>query len=228
MRVLLLKTPEPRVPQAHTRKQRLRVVCLTDRPDIQEKLSEEVIHGVTLLAELEGLSFGEGKLDEEVPCRVEALQGRVEEASITQVFQSTTTEYEFLEFEFLNICRRGSYRNGTFLFWISRRCRFILPRMSRIRLLGISTGAIRPATAFLLHIDRREAQLRPSFFDVILPIRWRSTRFLLEADVIHAPLHGARQELEDQVLKVLYEFALLSSFQRGRDGIRDADSGYFS
>ena len=104
MRVLLLKTPEPRVPQAHPRKQRLRVVCLTDRPDIQEKLSEEVIHGVTLLAELVCLSFREGKLDEEVPRRVEALQGRVEEASITQVFQSTTTENEFLEFEFLNIC----------------------------------------------------------------------------------------------------------------------------
>ena len=104
MRVLLLKTPEPRVPQAHTRKQRLRVVCLADRSDVQEKLSEEVIHGVTLLAELEGLSFREGKLDEEVPRRVEALQSRVEEASITQVFQSTTTENEFLEFEFLNIC----------------------------------------------------------------------------------------------------------------------------
>ena len=91
MRLLLLKTPEARVPQAHPRKQRLRVVCLADGSDVQEKLSEEVIHGVTLLAELEGLSFWEGKLDEEVPRRVEALQSRVEEASITQVFQSTTT-----------------------------------------------------------------------------------------------------------------------------------------
>jgi len=104
MCVLLLKAPEARVPQAHPRKQRLRVVCLTDRSDIQEKLSEEIIHGVALLAELEGLSFWEGKLDEEVPCRVEALHGRVEEASITQVFQPTTTENEFLKFEFLDIC----------------------------------------------------------------------------------------------------------------------------
>lgn len=104
MSVLLLKTPEARVPQAHPRKQRLRVICLTDRSDIQEKLSEEVIHGVALLAELEGLSFWEGKLDEEVPRRVEALHGRVEEASITQIFQPTTTENEFLKFEFLDIC----------------------------------------------------------------------------------------------------------------------------
>ena len=104
MCVLLLKAPEARVPQAHPRKQRLRVVCLTDRSDIQEKLSEEIIHGVALLAKLEGLSFREGKLDEEVPRRVEALHGRVEEASITQVFQPTTTENEFLKFEFLNIC----------------------------------------------------------------------------------------------------------------------------
>ena len=104
MCVLLLKAQEARVPQAHPRKQRLRVVCLTDRSDVQEKLSEEVIHGVALLAELEGLSFWERKLDEQVSCRVEALHGRVEEASITQVFQPATTEYEFLEFEFLNIC----------------------------------------------------------------------------------------------------------------------------
>jgi hypothetical protein len=104
MSVLLLKASEARVPQAHPRKQRLRVVCLTDRSDVQEKLSEEVIHGVALLTEFEGLSFREGKLDEEVPRRVEALHGRVEEASITQVFQSSTTENEFLELEFLNIC----------------------------------------------------------------------------------------------------------------------------
>ena len=95
-----------------------------------------------------------------------------------------------------------------------------------MRLLGISTGPVRPPTALFLQVNRREAQLRPSFFDVILPIRWRSTRFLLEADVIHAPLHGARQELEDQVLKVLYEFALLSSFHGERDRVRGADSGY--
>ena len=73
MRVLLLKTPEARVPQAHTRKQRLWVVCLTYRSDVQEELSEKVIHGVALLAELEGLSFREGELDEEVPRCVEAL-----------------------------------------------------------------------------------------------------------------------------------------------------------
>ena len=100
MRVLLLKASEARVPQAHTRKQRLRVVCLTDRSDVQEELSEEVIHGVALLAELEGLSFWEGKLDEEVPRCVEALHCRVEEARIPQVFQPATTENEFLEFEF--------------------------------------------------------------------------------------------------------------------------------
>jgi len=99
MSVLLLKAPEARVPQAYTRKQRLRVVCLTDRSDVQEELSEEVIHGVALLAKLEGLSFGEGKLDEEVPCCVKALHGRVEEACIPQVFKPATTEYEFLEFE---------------------------------------------------------------------------------------------------------------------------------
>lgn len=100
MRILLLKAPEARVPQAHTRKQRLRVVCLTDRSDVQEELSKEVIHGVALLAKLEGLSFGEGKLDEEVPRCVEALHSRVEEACIPQVFQPATTEYEFLEFDF--------------------------------------------------------------------------------------------------------------------------------
>lgn len=88
MCVLLLKAPEARVPQAHPRKQRLRVVCLTDRSDIQEKLSEEIIHGVALLAELEGLSFREGKLDEEVPRRVEALHGRVEEACVPKILET--------------------------------------------------------------------------------------------------------------------------------------------
>ena len=100
MSVLLLKTPEARVPQAHPRKQRLRVVCLTDGSDVQEKLSEEVIHGVALLTEFEGLSFREGKLDEQVPRCVEALHGRVKEARIPQVFKPATTENEFLEFDF--------------------------------------------------------------------------------------------------------------------------------
>lgn len=100
MRVLLLKASESRVSQAHTRKQRLWVVSLTYRSDVQEELSEEVIHGVALLAELEDLSFWKGKLDEEVPRCVEALHGRVEEACITQVFKPATTEYEFLEFDF--------------------------------------------------------------------------------------------------------------------------------
>ena len=100
MSVLLLKPPKARVPQAHTRKQRLWVVSLTDRPDVQEELSQEVIHRVALLGELEDLSFWDGKLDEEVPRCVEALQGRVEKACVAQVFQPTTTENEFLKFEF--------------------------------------------------------------------------------------------------------------------------------